>query len=85
MSNKGETLLKLKGQIDQANKKKAELKGQIKEQLSGLKKNFDCSSVDEGDKKLDKLKLTQEKKQAKLDKGVIALNEKMEGANADRF
>lgn len=74
-------LLQLKEQIDRADKKKSELEGQLKEQLSRLKKEFDCSTMDEGEAKLDKMKVQLDKKQKALSTGVAKLQEKMEGVD----
>jgi hypothetical protein len=74
-------LLQMKEQIDKAGKKDAELKGQLKEQLSRLKKEFDCTSMEEGEKKLDKLQQDLKKKQDILSKGIAKLQEKMEGVD----
>ena len=84
MAKSAEELLQMKGQIEKADRKKSELQGQLKELMSRLKKEFGCSSVKEGDKKLEKLKDDLEKKQSRLDKGVESLRLKMEEENEER-
>lgn len=79
MPNTTQQLLQMKEQIDQADKKKSQLEGQLKEQLSRLKKDFGCSTLEEGEGKLDKMKVQLEKKQKSLSTGVEKLQEKMEG------
>ena len=83
MSKTAQELLQMKGQIEKADRKKSELQGQLKELMSRLKKEFGCSSVKEGDKKLEKLKDDLEKKQSRLDKGVESLRLKMEEENEE--
>ena len=79
MLEDGQKLLQMKEQIDRADKKKSELEGQLKEQLSRLKKDFDCSTMEQGEAKLDKMKTQLDKKQKALSTGVAKLQEKMEG------
>jgi predicted transcriptional regulator len=76
-------LLEMKEQIENADRRRSELQGQLKELLSRLKKDFDCSSAKQGDKKLDKMKADLDKKQKDLDSGVDKLKEKMEKADEE--
>jgi predicted transcriptional regulator len=78
MTKSASELLEMKEEIDQADKRKSELQGQRKELLSRIKKDFGCSSSDEGAKKLDKLQVTLEKEQRRLGAGITNLKRKME-------
>ena len=78
MPKTSQELLQMKEQIDQADKQRSQLQGQVKELLSRLKKDFGCSSAKEGDKKLEKMQADLDRKQKSLDMGVGALQAKME-------
>ena len=83
MPKTSQELLQMKEQIDQADKQRSQLQGQLKELLSRLKKDYGCSSGKEGDKKLEKMQADLDKKQKSLDMGVGALQAKMEEANSE--
>jgi len=85
MAKTAEELLQMKSQMDRADKQKSELQGQIKEILSRLKKEFNCSSLQQGDDKLEKMKATLDRKQKRLDKGVAELKEKMEEVDGNNL
>jgi hypothetical protein len=81
--DKAQALMRMKEQMDRAGKKESELKGQIKEVLSRLKKDFDCSSKAQGEKKVESLQKTLDKKQAVFDKGLASLQKKMDRTNEE--
>ena len=83
MPKTAQELLQMKEQITQAEKKESELKGQLKEQMSRLKKDFGCSTVEEGEDELDKKKALLEKKNKALEQGVAKLKGKMEEGDGD--
>lgn len=74
-------LLQMKEQMVKADKKKAQLEGQLKEQMARLKKEFSCPSTKKGDEKLDKMKDDLDKKEGDLEQGAAKLKRKLEEAN----
>lgn len=71
-------LLELKSEIDDAKSKISELKGTKKQLMKDLKGNWDCSSLEEAEKKHEKLGSQITKLSEQIDKGVKELNEKYE-------
>jgi predicted nucleic acid-binding Zn-ribbon protein len=69
-------LFDLKDEIDHARDEIAQLKGQRKTLMSQLKEQFNCSSIEEAQKKLTNLQTNIRTLEIELDKGCKELEEK---------
>lgn len=71
-----EDLLKLKRKIEKSKERLAELKGSQTSLLARLKKEHNCSTIDEAEIKLQSLQEEINKKAARIAKNVERLREK---------
>lgn len=71
-------LLNLKEDIEQAKVKYSELKGQKKVLMDSLKKKWDCSTITQANKKIDKMKKEIETLEKKKQEGIKELEENYE-------
>ena len=69
-------LLNLKKQIEEAKTKVAELEGTRKHLMKELKDDWSCNSVEEAEKKLNKMESDLDKLRTQIDKGIEELTEK---------
>jgi len=71
-------LLELKKEIDEAKTEISELKGTRKQLMKDLKENWDCTTLEQAEKKHEKLGEEITELSNKIEKGVEELNEKYE-------
>jgi len=71
-------LLELKREIDDAKTEVSELKGTRKQLMKDLKENWDCTTLEQAEKKHEKLREAITVLSDKIEKGVKELNEKYE-------
>jgi septal ring factor EnvC (AmiA/AmiB activator) len=72
-------LLKLKQEIDQAKSSVSELKGQQTALLKQLKDDWQCSSIEEAEKKIKKMQKEIETLDASIETGLEELEESYNG------
>ena len=71
-------LLKLKREIDEAKTSVADLNGQLTAMMKQLKKDWNCASVEDGEKLLKKMKKEIEGLEEQIETGVKEIEEKYE-------
>ncbi len=71
-------LLDLKHQIDEAKTNATELTGQQKSLMDRLKKDWNCTTVEQAEKKVEELETEITQLNTSIDKGVKELEEKYE-------
>ncbi len=71
-------LLDLKHQIDEAKTTATELTGQQKSLMDRLKKDWNCTTVEQAEKKVEELETEITQLNTSIDKGVKELEEKYE-------
>ena len=69
-------LLDLKKEIDEANKTAAELNGRRKQLMETLKTDWDCTSVDQAEKKAEKINGEIDRLNQQIKEGCNELEEK---------
>lgn len=73
-------LIKLKGKIDKAKQEVSELSGQQKALQSQLKEEFECATIEQAAKKLEKMEQDQTKLQEQIDTALEEIEEQYEAA-----
>ncbi len=71
-------LLDLKHQIDEAKTNATELTGQQKSLMDRLKKDWNCTTVEQAEKKVEELETEITQLNTSIDKGVKELEERYE-------
>jgi predicted nucleic acid-binding Zn-ribbon protein len=69
-------LLKLKSEIDTANKEVSELRGHLNALMKQLKDDWNCKTVAEAQKKLDAMDAEIKQANAKIEQGMAELEKK---------
>ena len=78
MENNSEKLLKMKEQVESAQRKVAELDGQLKSLNKRLKEEFECEDLESADKKLAEMDKDLVAKEKQLASGIHQLEEEYE-------
>jgi len=73
---KEQDLLELKKDIDKAKEEKLQLQGQQKALLTQLKETYECSTLEEAEKRLKKMQKEIDEISATIEQGMEELEEK---------